>query len=194
MSNTKAQKNITILGMFCAIIVVLQLLSYVIKIGAFNLSLVLIPIVLGAYLYGPKAGAVLGAAFGITVTVCCFAGMDAGGFILVSANPLLTTAICMVKGIAAGFFAGLTAKLLKDKNDSLAITLSAVVAPIVNTGLFCTSMFLFFKDILTEWAGGTNLVTYIIVGLTGINFLIEFVLNIIAAPSLLRITKAIKIK
>ena len=178
--------------MFCAIIVVLQLLSYVIKIGAFNLSLVLIPIVLGAYLYGPKAGAVLGAAFGVTVTICCFTGMDAGGYILVSASPLLTSAICLVKGMAAGFSAGIVSKLLKGKNESLAITVAAIISPIVNTGLFCTAMFLFFKDILTEWAGGTDLVTYIIVGLTGVNFLIELLLNIIAAPSLLRITKAIK--
>ncbi len=191
MSKNK-QQNLAILGMFCAIIVVLQLLSYVIKIGAFNLSLVLIPIVLGAYLYGPKAGAVLGAAFGVTVTICCFTGMDAGGYILVSASPLLTSAICLVKGIAAGFSAGIVSKLLKGKNESLAITVAAIISPIVNTGLFCTAMFLFFKDILTEWAGGTDLVTYIIVGLTGVNFLIELLLNIIAAPSLLRITKAIK--
>ena len=60
MSNTRNKiKNISIIGMFGAVIVVLQLLSYVVKIGTFNLSLVLIPLVLAAYLFGPKTGAVL---------------------------------------------------------------------------------------------------------------------------------------
>lgn len=193
MSNTKKLvRDVSFIGMFGAVIIVLQLLSYVVKIGAFNLSLVLIPLVLAAYLFGPKTGAILGGIFGLTVTVCCFTGMDSGGYILISASPVLTTAVCMVKGVAAGFAAGMTAKLLKNKNSYLAIILSAVVAPIVNTGLFILSMLLFFKDILASWAGGTNLVTYIVVGLVGVNFLIEFTANLIAAPSLLRVTKAIK--
>lgn len=189
MSKTKQTAT---LGMFTAIIVVLQLISYVVKIGTFNLSLVLIPIVLGAYLYGAKVGAFLGTVFGVVVTICCFTGMDSGGYILVSASPILTSLICIVKGTAAGFLSGLAANLLKGKNDTLAIMVCAIIAPVANTGIFCAAMVLFFKDILTSWAGGTNLVTYIIVGLTGVNFVIELVLNIITAPALLQVQKAIK--
>ncbi len=193
MSNTgKKSTNTAILGMFSAIIVVLQLLSYFIKIGTFNLSLVLIPVVLGAYLYGAKVGAILGAVFGITVTVCCFTGLDGGGYILVSASPFLTSLVCIVKGAAAGFAAGLVRKAFGGKNSYLTIMLSAIAAPIVNTGLFVSAMFLFFKDILASWAGGTNIVTYAIVGLVGVNFIIELVLNVVMAPSLLRVTKAIR--
>ena len=189
MSKTKQTAT---LGMFTAIIVVLQLISYVVKIGTFNLSLVLIPIVLGAYLYGAKVGAFLGTVFGVVVTICCFTGMDSGGYILVSASPILTSLVCIVKGTAAGFLSGLAANLLKGKNDTLAIMVCAIIAPVANTGIFCAAMVLFFKDILTSWAGGTNLVTYIIVGLTGVNFVIELVLNIITAPALLQVQKAIK--
>ena len=193
MSNKQKVTNVAILGVFGAVVAVLQLLSYAIKIGTFNLSLVLIPIVLGAYLYGPKKGAILGGIFGAVVVICCFAGMDAGGYILISANPLLTTAVCMVKGIAAGFVPGIIAKALGKKcSPYLTIILCAISAPIVNTGLFTASMFLFFKDTLTEWAGGTNVVTYAIVGLIGVNFIIEFVVNALAAPSLLRVKKSMK--
>lgn len=193
MSNKQKVTNVAILGVFGAIIVVLQLLSYAIKIGTFNLSLVLIPIVLGAYLYGPKKGAVLGGIFGAVVVICCFAGMDAGGYILISASPVLTIAVCIVKGIAAGFVPGLIAKALDGKGSPyLTIMLCAVSAPIVNTGLFTASMFLFFKDILSQWAGDTDVVTYAIVGLIGVNFIIEFVINVAMAPSLLRVKKAIK--
>ncbi len=194
MSNTRKQtQNTAILGIFSAIIVVLQLMSYFIKIGTFNLSLVLIPVVLGAYLYGAKVGAILGGVFGITVTVCCFAGLDGGGYILVQASPVITSLVCIIKGVAAGLCAGLVASAFKSKKPYLAIMAAAVVAPVVNTGLFVSAMFLFFKDILASWAGGTNIVTYALVGLVGVNFIIELVLNVAMAPAMLRVSKALKI-
>ena len=194
MSTTsKKTRSTAILGIFSAIIIVLQLMSYFIKIGTFNLSLVLIPVVLGAYLYGAKTGAILGGVFGITVTVCCFAGLDGGGYILVQASPVITSAVCIVKGVAAGLCAGLVASALKNKKPYLGVMASAVVAPLVNTGLFVSAMFLFFKDILAQWSGGTNIVTYAIVGLVGVNFIIELVLNVIMAPAMLRVSKALKI-
>lgn len=192
MQTKEKTRNIAILGLFSAVTVVLQLLSYIIKIGTFNLSLVLIPIVLGAYLYGVKVGAVLGGVFGLVVTICCFTGLDAGGYILVNANPVITSAICIVKGILAGAASGTVAKLLKGKNEYLAVVLAALTAPLVNTGVFVAAMFGFFKDILAAWAGGTNVVAYVITGLVGINFLIEFTINAVMAPSLLRVTKAVK--
>ena len=60
MRNNNITKMVQV-AILMAIIVVLQLLSYVIKIGTFNLSLVLVPIVVGAVLFGKKTGAFLGA-------------------------------------------------------------------------------------------------------------------------------------
>lgn len=185
-------KNTSIIGLFAAIIIVLQLLSYVVKIGQFNLSLVLIPIVLGAYLYGAKVGAILGAIFGAVVTVCCVTGLDAGGYILFSANPVLTSLVCIVKGAAAGAAAGLMGYITSKANNYLSIMLCAIIAPIVNTGIFIAALFFLFKDILNSWAGGTDLATYILVGLVGVNFLIELAINVIFAPGILNITKAVK--
>ena len=53
-------------------------------------------------------------------------------------------------------------------------------------------MLIFFKDILASWAGGTDIVTYVLVGLVGINFIIELVINVVFGPSLLRVAKALK--
>lgn len=194
MSNQKTKtKNLAVLGLFAAIIVVFQLLSYgLTALGVFPLSLVLIPIVLGAYMYGVGAGAILGCVFGIVVTVCCLAGLDKGGYILFSADPIITTLICLVKGTAAGALAGLVAKPLKEKHPTAAILLAAMTAPIVNTGLFVASTLIFFKDILNSWAGGTDLALYIITGLVGVNFIVEFVVNTVAAPFMLRVEKGVK--
>ncbi len=188
---TKTQKT-AVYGLFTALIVVLQLLSYAVKIGTFNLSLVLIPIVLGAHLYGPRAGALFGGVFGAVVVVCCITGLDVGGYILFSASPWLTSLVCLIKGIAAGAAAGAVSKLLAKANSLVTIMLSAIVAPLVNTGLFIVSLLLFFKDILASWAGGTDMVTYILVSLIGINFLIELLINVVMAPSLLSVQKALK--
>ena len=60
-------KNMVGVGLFTAIVMVLQFLGGGIKFGIFSISLVLVPIVVGAALYGWKAGALLGFAFGVAV-------------------------------------------------------------------------------------------------------------------------------
>ena len=193
MSNTKTKSmNAALLGMFTAVVIVLQLLSYLIKIGTFNLSLVLIPIVLAAVMYGPKYASILGGVFGVIVVLASIAGLDGGGHILFNSSPVLTSLVCIGKGVAAGLFAGLMANALKGKNLYAAVVLAAITAPVVNTGLFCISMVLFFKDTLTVWANGANIVYYIIFGLVGVNFLIEFAVNVILSPTVLSVTKALK--
>ena len=194
MSNTKSKaKSTAVLGMFSAIIVVLQLLSYVVKIGnTFNLSLVLIPIVLGAVLYGPAKGAILGGVFGATVVVSSLTGLDGGGNFLMSISPILTSVSCMVKGILAGLAAGYAAKFFKFKNRYLSVFIAAIVAPIVNTAVFVLCMFLFFKETMTAGADGTNLMYYVIFTMIGVNFLIEFAINVVFAPAVLRVVNAVR--
>ncbi len=184
--------EVAILGLFTALTVVLQILSYTVKIGTFNLSLVLIPIVLAAVLYGPKYSAFLGGVFGLVVTLASAFGMDGGGYILFTSAPILTVLVCMVKGIAAGYVAGIIATLAKKKNAYLAVILAAVVTPVINTGIFVAAMFFLFKETLSAWAGGTDLVYYVIFSLLGVNFLVELGLNLILSPAVLRVTKALK--
>ena len=200
MSTNKKTQDVAILGMFSAITIVLQLISYMVKIGTFSLSLVLIPIVLVAVMYGPKYGAIIGAVFGaITAIGTTTQALDPGGSMLFQASPALTVLVCFVKGVLTGFVAGLVAKPLKSKNIYLAVILAAVIAPIVNTGVFVLCMFAFFYDILTVWATdwflkngieSANLIYYTILGLTGINFIIEFTINLVFSPAILRVTKA----
>ena len=192
MRNNNIVKMVQV-AILMAIIVVLQLLSYVIKIGTFNLSLVLIPIVVGAVMFGPKTGAWLGFVFGAVVTACCVSGMDAGGAILWNANPFLTAAICLIKGTAAGWVAGLIATAFKNSRTPwVGIVLAALAAPVVNTGLFLVGLSTCFYDVLVAWAGGQEILYYVVFGLVGINFIIEFALNAILSPTVTAIVKALK--
>lgn len=194
MSNTSRNKvyRLTGLGILTAIIIVLQIFTTFVRFGPFSITLALIPIVVGAAMYGKGAGAYLGAVFSAVVVIMCITGGDVGGFMVWSANPVMCVIMCMLKGTAAGFLAGLMYQLVAPKNKLLGVILAALISPIANTGIFIIGMLLFFKDTLAAWAGGSDLLTYIIIGLTGVNFLVELGVNIVLGPVVVKIIDAVK--
>ncbi|MCI7692856.1 MAG: ECF transporter S component, partial [Oscillospiraceae bacterium] len=63
---------------------------------------------------------------------------------------------------------------------------------IVNTGIFLLGCRLFFYDTVQAWGAGLsfeNTFVYMIVGLVGINFLIELGVNLVLNPAILQIIK-----
>ena len=193
MKNAKIQKMVGV-SLLIAVMIVLQFLASVfpIKIGPVSLSLVLIPIVLGAATYGISAGGVLGGAFGVMTYIFCVNGMDGGGHMVFQASPVLCFIVVMAKGILCGLAAGAVYQLLRNKNGYLAMLCAAIVCPVVNTGVFLTGMFLFFMDVLRVWAGGSDVVGYVLSGLIVINFLPELGINLVFSPAGQRILRAIK--
>lgn len=182
-NNTKRMVGI---GLFTAIVVVLQLLGGGIRFGLFSISLVLIPIVVGSALYGWAAGAWLGFAFGVAVLL----SGDAGAFLAV--DPLATVLVVLFKGTACGLCSGLAYKLLERFHDIVAVATAAVICPVVNTGMFLIGCKLFFIETITEWAsayGYASAGSYMIWGLAGINFIIELGVNIVLAPVIIRLIK-----
>lgn len=181
--NTKT-KNMVGVGLFTAIVVVLQFLGGGIKFGMFSISLVLVPIVVGSAVYGWKAGALLGFAFGAAVLL----SGDAALFLVV--DPMATVGVVLVKGIACGFVAGLLYQLIHRKNQKLAVFAAAIACPLANTGLFLVGCWLFFLETVAGWGaaqGFDNVVAYMFLGLTGINVVIELAVNLILAPVILRL-------
>lgn len=179
-------KTIVGIGLFTAIVVVLQLLGGGIRFGIFSISLVLVPIVVGSAVYGWQAGAWLGFAFGVTVLL----SGDAGAFLAV--DPLATVLVVLVKGTLCGLIAGLAYKLLEKCNRVVAVIASAIACPVVNTGVFLLGCQFFFLPKITEWAamyGYDDAGTYMIFGLAGINFLIELGANIVLAPVITQLIK-----
>lgn len=194
MTNTKAKTlKMVQVAFMAALIVVLQLVSTMTAgILPVNITLTLMPIVIGGMLLGPVYGAALGLIFGLIVLVMCGAGMDAGGAILFQANPFLCSLLCLLKGGVAGWAPAFLFHKTKEftkissKNFFGVTLLSAGLCPVLNTGIFCLGMFLFYKDILMSWAGGTNVITYMLLGLTGINFVVELLINVILCPLVVR--------
>ena len=180
-------------AILAAIVFVLQTVIGGLRVGPFNITLSLFPIVIGSVLYGAVSGAFLGFVFGILVCISVVSGQDAGGFILFGIHPVITLLLCLLKGTAAGYAAGTVARKLMDKNLTLAVILSGILAPVVNAGIFVLSLFLFFGKTLATWAQGSgNILPFVITGLLGINFLVETGINVVLSPIVVRIVKAIQ--
>ena len=183
MKNTR---QVAVLGIFTGIVVILQLLGSFIRLGTFSISLVWIPIVLGAVLYGPLAGAWLGLVFSLVVLV-----MDSGIFMAI--NPPATILIVLTKGTVGGLVAGLVYKILKGANRYVSVVAAAVAGPLCNTGIFILGCLMFFRETMAEWAAGLgfgdHVVQYVFIGLVGANFLVELLVSIILSPSLFRLAE-----
>ena len=168
-----------------ALVVILQLMGAFIRLGPFSVSLVLIPIVIGASVCSVKIGAWLGFVFGVTVLL----SGDAAAFLAVDIFGTIVTVL--LKGTLAGFLAALAYKALKSTNTYLAVAFAAVICPVVNTGVFLIGCLLFFMDTVTMWAEtaglGTNVAHYMIFVLVGANFLFELGTNIILSPVIVRL-------
>jgi uncharacterized membrane protein len=183
ITNRRAKiRNLVLVALLAALVVIFQSLSNVIKVGPIAITLTLIPVVLGGCLLGKKWGAVLGFLFGVVVSVFVVTGVDAGGYILFTVNPIITILLCLAKGTAAGFVASLAYGLFAKKNQTIATAVAAMVAPVVNTGLFILAMLVFYTDTLSAWAGGQNVMVYILTGLAGWNFIFEFAASAIISP------------
>ena len=199
---TQKQKTLELvqLSMLAALVVVLQILSALIPPigGMVSITLTLIPVVIGAILFGKKGGAILGFVFGLIVMINCITALDPGGNILWNTSPILTALLCLLKGTMAGLIPAIvysaiaSNKTLSTKKKFFSTMLAALLAPIVNTSIFVAGMLLFFKDTLTVWADGKPIMIYILVGLAGINFLIEFIINIILTPAIIRVVDVVK--
>ena len=64
------------------------------------------------------------------------------------------------------------------------VLVASAFTPLVNTLVFYLGMILFFRPTLTEWAGGTDILTFVFLALIGVNFVVEFLINVILCPIL----------
>lgn len=182
--NKEQIQRLALLALLSAMVAVLAYFGGFIKIGSLaSISLTLIPVVIGAALCGPAAGAWLGAVAGVVF----FATADAVFWMGLSIPGTIITV--MVKGILAGFCAGFVYQLLEKYNRYLAVIVSAVVAPVVNTGIFLIGCMVFFLDTVKAGAAAENasIFAYLIIFFVGLNFIFELLTNIILSPAILRI-------
>jgi len=179
-------RKLVLLAILTAIVIAFQILAIVTRpfFPVFSISLVLVPIVIGAALIGIYAGAWLGLVFGFAVLI----SGDAAPFLAV--DPFGTVTVVLLKGLLAGFASGVVYKFLERFGKTVAAITAAVVCPLVSTGIFIIGSYIFFLPTLTEWgaaAGYASATAFIFLVMAGLNFLVELAINLVLSPTIVRL-------
>ncbi len=192
MSSADKKEKIRIITMgavLTALVIILQFMGAFIRFGVFSVSLVLVPIVIGAATCSVGVSAWLGFVFGVVVLL----SGDAAPFM--SINMAGTVITVLLKGTLCGLAAGVVYKLLSRWNTFAGVLGASLICPIINTGIFLLGCQLFFLEGITDWgtaAGYTNVVAYMFLGLAGGNFIFELITNLILGPTAATLIKTIK--
>lgn len=186
--NTEMIHKITLAGILSALVIVLSFIRIPV-LSVTTVKLILPVVVIGAALSGPILAVWL--AF-VSELITFFSGEAA---MFIEWNAFGTFATLVVKGVSYALAAGFVYKLMSKKHPSGAVFCSAMVAPIVNTAVFLIGCRLFIWPSLVAMAGANGVgMGMLLFGMAGMNFIIEFVLNVILCPSILRIIDIAKDK
>lgn len=180
-------KDLTGISILAALIVVLQLFATFIPLPVANPNLTLIPIVIGGALYGRRAGAVLGGIMACVILATYIGGSGGMGPVIMQKMPLATVAVTLARGILAGFIPAALYKLIRGRNQTAAAITAALLCPVVNTGVYCLGVLFVFKDVFVDFKGGGNVYVLLFTAVLLTNFAVEFVLNAVLSPAILRV-------
>ena len=140
-------RNLTTLGLLTGILLVMSFtpLGYFRTLGL-SISLMMIPVGIGAMLLGPKAGLWLGFIFGATSFYQALTGASAFSTMLLSISPLGTFLTCVPTRMLMGFLTGvvfLAAQKL-DKKKTVCYFVGGFFAAFLNTVFFMATLVLLF--------------------------------------------------
>lgn len=185
MKNMNVRK-ITGVAVLLAIEIVFQVIGNLVAIGPISLNLSLIPIAIGAIIYGPIAGGVLGFANGF---LTLFAQ---GSQFFMGYSAFWTIFCCVVKTTAAGVIAGLVYMLLQKKNKTVGAIVSSLLVPVINTGVFALCCFTCFLPLVSGMTSeGTSVASIVFITFIGVNFFFEFGITAVLSPAIVKIIKIV---
>ncbi|MBE6809292.1 MAG: ECF transporter S component [Clostridia bacterium] len=186
---TKKQTKIfdlVLLALFISIMLVMNFtpLGYI-TTGLFSITLMTIPVALGAVCTGVGGGAVLGFVFGLTSFLQAFGigyMIDPSAAALFNEKPLAYTVTCFVPRILTGVIAGLVFDIFKKRGKTgiVSIAISSALVPVLNTALFMTFYILLYRDTVLA---GKSFMAVFLTALT-LNFFIEFSVTLIAGTGI----------
>lgn len=163
-----------------------------IKTFGLEITLIVVPVAVGAVLMGPVGGAVLGGVFGITSFIQCF-GMSQFGAAMLNINPFLTFLVCVPTRILAGWLAGLVFRVMRRGKSTRKASyyVANLVCPLCNTIFFMSVLCLSFyrTEFIQNLAAtlGTNNVFAFILAFVGVNGLIEAIVCFIVGSAISRV-------
>jgi len=190
-SNSKKQiRSMTVIAILFAVVIVLYFLNIPIIPGALSITFTLIPVAVGAILYGPWCGLALGTMFGLISFTQSMTGDPLGSALLNldPINALFLFIMCVPTRALMGLGVGLIYKVFRVQENRgprfhVAHIVANLMAPILNTLLFTSMLVLFFYNTepiqsIAVHLGANNVFLFIVL-LVGLNFLIELAVSLI---------------
>ena len=150
MKTSKNVRYLTQLALLTALVLLMAntFLGYI-RVGALTMSLLTIPVAIGAMLCGPLAGAWLGMIFGLTSLANAISGAGGLTFFAFQYSPALCVVMCVGARVLCGLLCGLiyrgVGKLMPARDKTCAF-IGALSAPLLNTVLFMGALVAFFYD------------------------------------------------
>ena len=191
MQKQRVNRKYLYMAEMAVLIAIILLMAFTpigyIKTAGLEITLITIPVIVGAIVMGPKAGAVLGGVFGITSFLQAIMGLSPFGALLVEISPWKSFIVCIPPRILMGLFTGLIWKLFKKKNFA-AYSITSVSGALLNTILFMFTLvaLVWNTELIQGLAmklGATNVFAFII-AFVGINGLIEAVACFVLAAAI----------
>lgn len=168
------------------------------RLGVVEITFMMIPVIIGAIVCGPGAGALLGFEFGFFSFWTCINASSAFGATLLGINPWFTALVCFVPRIFMGWACGMIFRSLYRSHTPkfLSFSLSGLSGALLNTIGFTGLLILFFwgSDYIQGLAAGKNVFAFLI-AFVGINGLVEAIVCTVLSASISRaLLPFIKIK
>jgi uncharacterized membrane protein len=183
------------LALFTAIILLMAFtpLGYI-KTPGLEITLLVVPVAVGAIILGPTAGAILGGVFGVTSFIQAFGGPL--GAALLGISVIGTFVLCVVTRILMGWLTGLIFKAMNrwDRTKLISHATANLAGALLNTVLFMSTFVLLFyntdyvQGIVTA-LGATNPIHFILLFVT-VNGLIEALICFVVGTA---VSKAIDV-
>ncbi len=190
-TNVKAPRmsarELTSLGLLTGILLLMSFtpLGYFHTMGL-DISLMMIPVGIGAMLLGPKAGLWLGFIFGATSFYQAVAGTSAFSAMLFNINPFYAFLLCIPTRMLMGWLTGMLFLLFQklDKRKTVCFFLGGFFAAFLNTLFFMSTLVLCYWNTefiqgINETLGGLNPLPFV-VAFVGINGALEMTASCIA--------------
>ena len=186
-------KNVALLGILIALVIVLQLFASAIPMFGVTLNFSLIPIALAGIMIGWLGGLIVGLSSGLIVfiTMAVMGGEPSTAY-LFQASPVLLTLTCIGKTTLAGVASGLIYKLFSKTHFAVATSLSSLIIPVVNTGVYMLGIVLMKADVaefLALSSSASGVVFGVVFGMIWLNFVLEMAINTVFTPVIYRVVK-----
>lgn len=188
-------RNVALLGILVGLVIVLQLFASAIPMFGVTLNFSLIPIALASIMLGCLGGSIVGFVCGTIVFITmAVMGQEPSTAFLFQTNPAVLTIMCIGKTTLAGCVSGLIFKFVSKKNTTVAVWVSSIVIPVINTGVYMLGMVL-MKASVAEFLGldvsTASVVFAVVFGIIWLNFLLEVAINVVFTPAIYKVVKVI---